>query len=1047
MEALVGNSGGSGAMQWIRTVLAGMVLCSAASLAVAQVGSLEVQVFDAETGAPLPGATVTVTNTLKLSPDAAAVSDAQGIAAFPVLAPGGGYFVEVSFPGYKRMRSQEIQIQVGQALKIPFKLLAAAENEAPFEMGLAEDVTVTATRVETKLMKTPVAVTAIDQETLDREGVKDVRGMANLVPNMDIATINGQSTPIIALRGVRSTNETELGDPAVGVHLDGIYSPRMQGALSLMFDNERVEVLRGPQGTLFGRNSTVGSINILTAKPKVDAFASSLTLQYGNFDAPDMQAMLNVPLSDTFAIRFAGRYLQSDSYVQGYWDPNQYDQRFIRDKVADAPIIAPGSFDDCTSPHCNTRTQHSNWWADDLGVPIRALVPADDDDFYMNAKEWGYRIGALWQPKSENMLLSLMYQQYRNESAGGVDLVNCDKLRGRPVYLLDENNEIVLDEKGNPIITGTNDCSDLFPEDDTYQAVVNTPGRFYLDIKYLRANFTWDIRDNLHFVYMAGFEDQDRESAQDMDQSLNAWDQSMFFLPGTGSRSWMNEVQLQSYGNRRFDWVVGANFFSEHTATIGYFDNAIDEKSLWDQPNRSTTAGALFAQGIFSLSEKWHLTVGGRYSDETKQDKGGRSYICNVANGCASDVLPVVPVNGGQLGYDRDSLNELPTDYFADQSVYTDAEGNPVFSANDNEGSWSHTDWRVGLDYQVDDKTFLYTYLATGFKAGGIGDVFEGTVVDGDVDDGGTPDDPTDDFPYVVKAETVELRTAYDPEEIITFELGGKLQLLKGKLDLRGAYFYSDYTDMQYASVGSLAYTERWQPLLDPNGDPIDEDGVPGPDFGWVGSPLVIAYYTQNVPGAKIQGFELEYDWRPWPGGRINGYASWLDTRISEDWITKWDYDPRSYFGIDYAASVDATNELLRVNLQGNDLAVSPPFKFHVTFEHAFPLLSKKLVIVPWLTAHWEDDSYLTIWNVDKHTDDMDFVIPDEDIRYTDDKREAWTMIHAGVRAYWGDWEAELYMYNATNVVVQYWGGADQQVAKGSMSVPRNYGVRVGYKF
>ena len=97
-------------------------------------------------------------------------------------------------------------------------------------------------------MKTPVAVTVIDQETMDREGVKDIR---------DIATINGPSTPIISLRGVRSTNETELGDSAVGVHLDGIHSPRMQANLVLMFDNERVEVLRGPQGS-FGMPRNYG---------------------------------------------------------------------------------------------------------------------------------------------------------------------------------------------------------------------------------------------------------------------------------------------------------------------------------------------------------------------------------------------------------------------------------------------------------------------------------------------------------------------------------------------------------------------------------------------------------------------------------------------------------------------------------------------------------------------------------------------------------------------------------------------------------------------
>ena len=73
----------------------------------------------------------------------------------------------------------------------------------------------------------------------------------------------------------------------------------------------------------------------------------------------------------------------------------------------------------------------------------------------------------------------------------------------------------------------------------------------------MRSQFEWDIKDNLRFVYSAGLEDQNRESQQDMEQSLNAWDQAFFFLPGTGSSSWMNEVQLQSQGNRSFNWIAG----------------------------------------------------------------------------------------------------------------------------------------------------------------------------------------------------------------------------------------------------------------------------------------------------------------------------------------------------------------------------------------------------------------------------------------------------------------------------------------------------------
>jgi iron complex outermembrane receptor protein len=166
-------------------------------------------------------------------------------------------------PGVGITLAQEVEID--SETKESKEATPEEEKEEPEDQGYTEAVTVTATRVETELMKTPIAVTVIEQDDLDREGIKDIQDIAQMVPNMDIATNNGQSTPIISLRGIRSTNETELGDPSVGVHMDGVYSPRMQGALALMFDNERVEILRGPQGTLFGRNSTVGSINIITA--------------------------------------------------------------------------------------------------------------------------------------------------------------------------------------------------------------------------------------------------------------------------------------------------------------------------------------------------------------------------------------------------------------------------------------------------------------------------------------------------------------------------------------------------------------------------------------------------------------------------------------------------------------------------------------------------------------------------------------------------------------------------------------------------------------
>jgi iron complex outermembrane recepter protein len=869
-----------------------------------------------------------------------------------------------------------------------------AKTEKLDALTYSSDITVTATRVETDKMKTPVAVTTFDQDALDRKGIQTVKDLANLVPNMDISTINGQSTPIIAMRGVRSTNETELGDPAVGVHLDGVYSPRMQGMLGLMFDNERVEVLRGPQGTLFGRNSTVGSINIISAKPDTEEFDSMVNLSFGNYNSRELQAMFNIPLSETFAFRVSGRFHDRDSYLNGFWDPNQYDQRYIRNRVGSAPVVAPGSFGACTGPDCASRTQHSNWWIDwvEGGSAIRQLVRADRSDFYNNANEWAYRASALWKPR-EDLSFTLAYQQYKNDSAGGVDLVNCEKLRGRP--LRDENG----------VAIGVADCSTLFPADDTYQAVVNVPGMFKLDIGYLRATADWKISDSLTFVYLGGAEDQSRESAQDMEQSLNAWDGAMFFLPGTGSNSYSHEVQLQSQSAGRFDWIAGANIFHEKTDTRGFYDNPINDKAFWLQPDRSTDAWSVFTQGTYEINKRWHVTGGLRHSDETKEDKGGRTYTCTNDNGCAPG------------WWSRSSLNSLPTNYFEDPAKY------PSFSANDNKGSWDHNDWRIGLDYQLNDNSLLYTYLATGFKSGGIGDVFHQTN------------------PRTM--EEINVRTEFGPEEVTTLELGFKNRLFEGMLNLSGAYFYSDYTDMQYASVGAIAMTDRWEVLLADDGQPILDDNG-DPTFGWVTAPI-IAYYTQNVPGARIQGFELEFDMTPYPGGRISGYGAWLDTEITDDWITKWNYDAVAYFGINYEQSVDPENELLRVNLKGNELAVSPPFKLNLKYEHAFDLGARG-AIVPWINVHWEDAAYLTIWNVDKHTDDMNFAIADEDIRYTDDRRKAFTTLDATVRYYRNDWFVEAYGYNLTDEVIQYWGGAAEGVAKGSFSTPRTYGVRFQIK-
>ena len=183
------------------------------------------------------------------------------------------------------------------------------------------DIVVTATRTQSLASKTPIALTAIGGEGLRDAGVSNPTQLADLVPNLSIDRGNGLQ---ITIRGVTSRDGTEKGDPSAAFLLDGIYIARPQAQEVSFFDLERVEVLRGPQGTLFGRNSTAGVVHVISARP-VDHFAASVDATYGNFDTVQATAMVNVPVNgQTFTFdsvgttQYGGSFGETETRQNGY---------------------------------------------------------------------------------------------------------------------------------------------------------------------------------------------------------------------------------------------------------------------------------------------------------------------------------------------------------------------------------------------------------------------------------------------------------------------------------------------------------------------------------------------------------------------------------------------------------------------------------------------------------------------------------------------------------------------------------------------------------
>jgi iron complex outermembrane recepter protein len=200
-------------------------------------------------------------------------------------------------------------------LAVPVASPAFAQETAEDEAtGGIADIIVTAEKRTTNVQDVPISITAIAGEELSRQGVSGTRGLASLAPNVNI----GQDARgiVISIRGISSQGVTFSRDPSIAFHVDGVYSPRPTGASGTLFDLDRVEILRGPQGTLYGRNATGGAVNVITAKPDFNGVSGYANFAYGNYNAISGTAAVNLPLiDDKMAFRIAATFAKHDPYA------------------------------------------------------------------------------------------------------------------------------------------------------------------------------------------------------------------------------------------------------------------------------------------------------------------------------------------------------------------------------------------------------------------------------------------------------------------------------------------------------------------------------------------------------------------------------------------------------------------------------------------------------------------------------------------------------------------------------------------------------------
>lgn len=205
--------------------------------------------------------------------------------------------------------------------RVMMTALLAGVSSTAFAQTATEEadtgaIIVTATKRAENLQSIPISVSAITGDTLSKSRVTQADELVTKIPNLQLTSTVGDNTPIFALRGVSMSDYSLNQASPVATYYDEVYKGNFAFLGIALFDLERVEVLRGPQGTLYGKNTTGGAVNLISRAPKLGDASGSFNLGYGNYNRFDANGALNLPLGEKAALRIAGTLSKADGWFK-----------------------------------------------------------------------------------------------------------------------------------------------------------------------------------------------------------------------------------------------------------------------------------------------------------------------------------------------------------------------------------------------------------------------------------------------------------------------------------------------------------------------------------------------------------------------------------------------------------------------------------------------------------------------------------------------------------------------------------------------------------
>jgi len=608
-----------------------------------------------------------------------------------------------------------------------------------------EEVIVTATKREESLMDVPLAITAMSGEFIREVNLNDIKDLIQFTPG-----ISGNSKDsfldFVSVRGIRTIDFGNGGDPSVSLYKNGLYQGRTGSAVSSMYDIERAEVLRGPQGFLFGRNSVSGAFNVITAKPDLDEFGGYAELDVGERGVFVFEGALNVPMSETFGVRIAGYHSEEDGYVKN---------------LAGGPDLIGHDKD---AVRITGRYENERLVAD-------LFLEYED----RNQSGTIYRVTGGGFRQSEDRGWGGFYRDPPDLSGTAFDFHHANMNGGTP-YEISPDGRTVNNDNSLP---------------STDEAQIFHTG---LLIDY---DMDWAT-----FTSLTGYKDHDYKYVEDFDGSP-----IVLFNYGQDQTGdyFEQEFRLTSDSDGPLSWYAGVSFYQENIDTVflgqqsedaycagyWYYSGATSCQEVFDYYNYLDTYYNQTFYCDYYLSYyfgtcQWTSSPDGLANDRNRivgKYRGYSVYLdLSYAFSESFDVSLGVRYTWDEKEFSQEVLPD-PGNSLIAYKVQT-GFSTPTGALTDKQ-DWNEVTYRVVANWRPTSTALIFGSITTGYKPGGFGSFNI---------EPGCPGVP---FGLCVADPSIDKPGDFGPETVTSYEIGYKDTYLDGRMQVSANAFIYDYKDLQ----------------------------------------------------------------------------------------------------------------------------------------------------------------------------------------------------------------------------------------------------------